>query len=319
MAIAVDRTALDALSTIAPDGRAPGRAAGRLRRGGRRGRDQGLRPAGPGARRDRRRTGRGPRPAAAAAVFTPNAFAAAPVRLSQAPSRRHRSGRRWTVRLGDGRDLDERLRQRGDRRGRRRRPGDRGRDPGRGARDQPRTRRSLLSTGIIGTRLPLDIVRSGVAAVAPTLAPSDDGLAAAAEALRTTDSRGQGRDRRRSPCPIVDGLAVRSVRVTGIAKGVGMIHPRMATMLSIVLTDATVDPATLHGLLRPAAARTWDQLSVDGDTSTNDTVFLLASGAAGAARSRPGRATRSSWAGRSRQSPATSPASRRPTARAPRP
>src|SRR5213078_2863165 len=78
-------------------------------------------------------------------------------------------------------------------------------------------------------------------------------------------------------------LAVRPVRVTGIAKGVGMIHPRMATMLSIVLTDATVEPAALHGLLRPAAARTWDQLSVDGDTSTNDTVFTLASGASAAA------------------------------------
>jgi glutamate N-acetyltransferase/amino-acid N-acetyltransferase len=71
--------------------------------------------------------------------------------------------------------------------------------------------------------------------------------------------------------------------VTGIAKGVGMIHPRMATMLSVILTDASIEPMTLHGLLRPAAARTWDQLSVDGDTSTNDTVFVLASGAAGAA------------------------------------
>ena len=74
-----------------------------------------------------------------------------------------------------------------------------------------------------------------------------------------------------------------TVRVSGIAKGVGMIHPRMATMLSIVLTDATVAPEVLWGLLRPAAARTWDQLSVDGDTSTNDTVFVLASGASGAA------------------------------------
>jgi glutamate N-acetyltransferase / amino-acid N-acetyltransferase len=67
--------------------------------------------------------------------------------------------------------------------------------------------------------------------------------------------------------------------VTGIAKGVGMIHPNMATMLSVVLTDAAVDPAVLWGLLRPAASRTWNQLSVDGDTSTNDTVFVLASGA----------------------------------------
>ena len=176
----------------------------------------------------------------------------------------------------------------------------------------------LLSTGIIGTRLPLDIVRSGVAAVAPTLAPSDDGLAAAAEALRTTDSKVKAATVTIT-LPDVDGHAVRSVRVTGIAKGVGMIHPRMATMLSIVLTDATVDPATLHGLLRPAAARTWDQLSVDGDTSTNDTVFLLASGPPAPLRSMPGRATRSSWAGRSRRSPATSPASRRPMAKARRP
>ncbi len=68
-----------------------------------------------------------------------------------------------------------------------------------------------------------------------------------------------------------------------MAKGVGMIHPNMATMLSVVLTDAAVEPEVLSGLLRPAAARTWDQLSVDGDTSTNDTVFLLASGASGAA------------------------------------
>ncbi len=71
--------------------------------------------------------------------------------------------------------------------------------------------------------------------------------------------------------------------VSGIAKGVGMIHPQMATMLSIVLTDAAVAPETLWGLLRPAAARTWNQLSVDGDTSTNDTVFVLASGAGGGA------------------------------------
>jgi len=62
-----------------------------------------------------------------------------------------------------------------------------------------------------------------------------------------------------------------------------MIHPMMATMLAVVLTDAAVAPETLWGLLRPAAARTWDQLSVDGDTSTNDTVFVLASGASGSA------------------------------------
>jgi glutamate N-acetyltransferase/amino-acid N-acetyltransferase len=71
--------------------------------------------------------------------------------------------------------------------------------------------------------------------------------------------------------------------VSGIAKGVGMIHPRMATMLAVILTDAATDPGTLHGMLRGAAARTWDQLSVDGDTSTNDSVLVLASGGSGAA------------------------------------
>ena len=81
--------------------------------------------------------------------------------------------------------------------------------------------------------------------------------------------------------PGPDGTTV-PVTVSGIAKGVGMIHPDMATMLSVVLTDATVEPAVLWSLLRPAAARTWDQLSVDGDTSTNDTVFVLASGASSA-------------------------------------
>jgi glutamate N-acetyltransferase/amino-acid N-acetyltransferase len=72
------------------------------------------------------------------------------------------------------------------------------------------------------------------------------------------------------------------VTVSGVAKGVGMIHPQMATMLSVVLTDAAVSPPTLSRVLRPIVARTWNQASVDGDQSTNDTVLLVASGAAGA-------------------------------------
>jgi glutamate N-acetyltransferase/amino-acid N-acetyltransferase len=219
--------------------------------------------------------------AAAAAVFTPNAFAAAPVRLSQAhlaATEADGNGRfGWATAVistsGSANAATGAA----------------------GATDQAEiagmlaaavgttTERTLhLSTGIIGTRLPLDRVRAGIAAVVPTLSPTDDGLAAAADALRTTDSVMKVATTTIT-LPDVDGHAVRPVRVSGIAKGVGMIHPRMATMLSILLTDATVDPATLQGLLRPAAARTWNQLSVDGDTSTNDTVFLLASGAAGAA------------------------------------
>jgi glutamate N-acetyltransferase/amino-acid N-acetyltransferase len=139
-----------------------------------------------------------------------------------------------------------------------------------------------LSTGIIGTRLPLDLVRTAIDRVAGAgLRDDDAGLAAAAQALRTTDSVTKAATVT-VDAPGTDGGTVQ-LTVTGIAKGVGMIHPRMATMLSIVLTDAAASPATLHAILRHAAATTWDQLSVDGDTSTNDTVYLLASGRAGAA------------------------------------
>ena len=219
-------------------------------------------------------------PASVAAVFTPNAFAAAPVRLSQRhlaastePDGDGRSG--WaqaivstsgcanaaTGALGDADQLEV-------------------------ARTVAKTvgvdlaSTLLLSTGVIGTRLPLDKVRAGVAGLwAAGLDATDAGLEAAAAALRTTDTRTKAATVGLT-LPARGRPAV-AVRVTGIAKGVGMIHPRMATMLAVVLTDAWVSPSVLQGMLRPAAARTWDQLSVDGDTSTNDTVFLLASGASG--------------------------------------
>jgi glutamate N-acetyltransferase/amino-acid N-acetyltransferase len=219
--------------------------------------------------------------ASAAGVFTPNAFAAAPVRLSQAhlaatdPAGNGRFG--WATAVlstsgsanaatGAAGNADQAAIA----------------DMLAAALATTTEQTLLLSTGLIGTRLPLDRVRDGIAAVASVLAATDDALTAAAVALQTTDSVTKTATTSLT-LPDRDGFAVRPVRVTGIAKGVGMIHPRMATMLSIIVTDATVDPATLHGLLRPAAARTWDQLSVDGDTSTNDTVFVLASGAAGAA------------------------------------
>ena len=140
-----------------------------------------------------------------------------------------------------------------------------------------------LATGVIGTRLPLDRVQAEIARVAAGgLAATDDAFASAAVSLRTTDSTTKMATAV-VPSPAATGRGTVEVTVGGIAKGVGMIHPRMATLLSIVLTDATASPATLRQLLRAAAARTWDQLSVDGDTSTNDTVLVLASGRAGAA------------------------------------
>jgi len=217
-------------------------------------------------------------PAAAAAVFTPNAFAAAPVKQSQAnlaatsgdPRGRHgwaevviSTSGSANAATGPAGDADQA-------------------EIGRivsAAAGVAAARVLHLSTGIIGTRLPLDRVAAGVASNILALTTADAGLGAAAEALRTTDSVTKlATTSVELPAP--DGGSVQ-VTVSGIAKGVGMIHPRMATMLAVVLTDAAVEPAVLAGLLRPAAVRTWNQLSVDGDTSTNDTVFVLASGKAG--------------------------------------
>jgi glutamate N-acetyltransferase/amino-acid N-acetyltransferase len=224
--------------------------------------------------------------ASAAAVFTPNAFAAAPVRLSRA----HLAG---TAPDGDGRY--------GATAGIVSTSGCANAATGpEGDADQAAVARMLadalgadddailcLSTGLIGTRLPLDRVAAGIAELVPVgMAATDDGLLAAAEALRTTDSVTKVASTT-ADLPAPGGETAR-VRVTGIAKGVGMIHPRMATMLAIVLTDAAVEPAALSAILRPAVARTWDQLTVDGDTSTNDTVFLLASSASGSELVRAG-------------------------------
>ncbi len=145
----------------------------------------------------------------------------------------------------------------------------------------------VASTGLIGTRLPLDRVSAGLDALVPdALSERDDGLAEAAEAIQTTDSRLKSASatiQLASP----DGSS-HAVTVSGVVKGVGMIHPQMATMIAVVLTDAAAAPATLSGLLREAVGATFDQLTVDGDTSTNDTVFLVASGAAGTTEVEPG-------------------------------
>jgi glutamate N-acetyltransferase/amino-acid N-acetyltransferase len=138
-----------------------------------------------------------------------------------------------------------------------------------------------MATGLIGTRLPVEQVARALDAVAATARADDAAFAEVAEALRTTDSRAKAATVTLELSG-ADG-APRTVTVGGVAKGVGMIHPNMATMLSFVLTDAGVQPQTLSHLLRPIVARTWNQTSIDGDQSTNDTVLLAASGASGAA------------------------------------
>ncbi len=128
------------------------------------------------------------------------------------------------------------------------------------------------STGIIGVRLPMDKIRQGIAAAAAALSP--DALQDAAQAIMTTDN---GPKTAAASCRI----GGRTVHVAGIAKGAGMIAPNMATMLCYVLTDAAVAPAALRPMLRRAADGTFHAITVDGDTSTNDTVLCMANGVAG--------------------------------------
>jgi len=143
------------------------------------------------------------------------------------------------------------------------------------------------STGLIGTRLPVDRVRDGLALLAESqLASESVGWEAFGTAIMTTDSR-----RKVATTTIglpADDLSLRQVRISGVAKGVGMIHPRMATMIAVILTDAAASPELLGELLREASAATFEQTSVDGDTSTNDTVVVLASGASDADAPRKG-------------------------------
>jgi glutamate N-acetyltransferase/amino-acid N-acetyltransferase len=153
-----------------------------------------------------------------------------------------------------------------------------------------------MSTGLIGSRLPVERVRPAIeATVAGELRADDQAFADIAQALRTTDSRAKAASVSVA-LPGPDGTLV-PVIVSGVAKGVGMIHPIMATMLCFVLTDASATPELLESLLRPIVARTWDQLSVDGDQSTNDTVLLAASGAAGALPLIPGSEASAVFAG----------------------
>ncbi|MBV9821893.1 MAG: bifunctional glutamate N-acetyltransferase/amino-acid acetyltransferase ArgJ [Actinobacteria bacterium] len=127
----------------------------------------------------------------------------------------------------------------------------------------------VCSTGLIGERLPMDRLLPGIEQAAAALAA--DGGPDAAEAIRTTDS-------------VAKTAAVTSAAgwtVGGMAKGAGMLAPSLATMLSVLTTDAVADPAVLDAALRQAVATTFDRLDADGCMSTNDTVVLLASGASG--------------------------------------
>jgi glutamate N-acetyltransferase/amino-acid N-acetyltransferase len=132
----------------------------------------------------------------------------------------------------------------------------------------------VASTGVIGRRLPVDRLLAGMKTAAAALGrKADDGLAVA-KAVMTTDTRPK------QACATVM-IGGKKVVVGGCTKGSGMIEPNMATMLGFITTDAAISPAMLRRALLLAIARSFNRLVVDGDESTNDSVFLLASGKAG--------------------------------------
>ena len=199
----------------------------------------------------------------AAAVFTRNAFCAAPVTVARthlaAASPRYLVINTGNANAGTGRqglaDAEASCRSLADRTG-------------------CRSEEVLpFSTGVIGEPLPLFRLVTGLPGALATLRP--DGWAEAAAGIMTTDTRPKWASRRLT-------LAGREVTITGIAKGAGMIRPDMATMLAFVATDAAVDPAPLREILHEAVADSFNAITVDGDTSTNDACLLLATGRSGA-------------------------------------
>jgi glutamate N-acetyltransferase/amino-acid N-acetyltransferase len=125
----------------------------------------------------------------------------------------------------------------------------------------------VASTGVIGRPLPMPVLEAGIPKAVAAAKLGSDALRDAASAILTTDTKMK-----------VATRAFNGVSVTGFAKGAAMIGPNMATMLGFVLTDAAVAPAMLHDILKKAVDATFNCISVEGHTSTNDTVFLLANG-----------------------------------------
>ncbi len=204
------------------------------------------------------------RPCAAAAVFTQNAFPAAPVLYDRALVAGNPAGLRAVAvnagcanactgdaGLADAAEMAA-LTER--------------------ALGLPPRSAAVMSTGVIGPRLPMAKIADGVQTAAGAL--SAEGWDAASRAIMTTDTRPKVAFRE-----VGAGLA--SARIFGMCKGAGMIHPNMATMLAVIVTDAAVEPAALQVMLRQAVDVSFNAISIDGDTSTNDTVLLLANGASG--------------------------------------
>lgn len=201
-------------------------------------------------------------PAAAAALFTTNAMAAAPVHISREVAGKGEA-RAIVINSGCANACT----------------GEQGMTDARGmvqiaADGLGLTAGEILvaSTGIIGVNLPMGKVEAGIKNAAALL--SKDGYEGAMQAIMTTDTFPK-------TCAYEFMLDGKPVRIAGIAKGAGMIHPNMATMLCFITTDAAVAPAVLNHALKEAVSLSFNMITIDGDTSTNDMIAVLANGAAG--------------------------------------
>lgn len=132
----------------------------------------------------------------------------------------------------------------------------------------------VASTGMIGMQLPMDRLRAGIGAMVPKLEDTRQAAAAAAQAIMTTDTH----KKEAAVTFTVDG---KTVTVGGMSKGSGMIHPNMCTMLAFITTDLAISHELLQEALSSVVDDTYNMISVDGDTSTNDTCLVLANGMAG--------------------------------------
>lgn len=139
--------------------------------------------------------------------------------------------------------------------------------------DIPKESVLVASTGVIGQQLPMEKLEAGVKKLAPVLSGARQAGILAAESIMTTDTV-------RKEAAVEIELSGKTVTIGGMCKGSGMIHPNMCTMLGFVTTDAAVEKQLLQEALSEVVADTYNMISVDGDTSTNDTVLVLANGMA---------------------------------------
>ena len=132
----------------------------------------------------------------------------------------------------------------------------------------------VASTGVIGRQIPIDLIKKGVETMVPMVSDSLEAGTLAAESIMTTDTI-------KKEVAVEVEIGGKMVTIGGMSKGSGMIHPNMCTMLAFLTTDAAISPEMLQKALSADIQDTYNMISVDGDTSTNDTVLLLANGKAG--------------------------------------